>query len=193
MAAEGVKPVKAFIVETDDPEESTIQFATTNVAARRQGANVIDTSFASVSCKRLPWADPYAGQRIPESAFIANGWSYDCATCGHRVDQETTAPKFAFDLVFCCEKCHEAELTDRAAASARKQEVIDALLAKYPGVDVTYASDHEERRIAQFRFPGGKDPVEWMFGEDTVLVYGRDVDAWNAWREPFRSAAQLTN
>lgn len=193
MTAEGVKPVKAFIVETDDPEESTIQFATNNVAARRQGADLMDAGFASVSCKRLPWADQYACQGIPESAFIANGWSYDCATCGHRVDNETKAPKFEFDLVFCSAKCHEAELNDRAAASARKQEVIDALLAKYPGVEVTFASDHQERRIAQFRFPGGKDPVEWMFGEDTVLVYGRDVDAWNTWREPFRSAAQLAH
>lgn len=190
MAAGGVKAVKAFIVETDDPEESSIQFATSNVAARRQGANVIGTSFGYVSCKRLPWADPYAAQGIPESAFIANGWSYDCSTCGHRVDNETKAPRFAFDLVFCSTKCYEAELADRDAATARKQELISAVLAKYPGVEVTYASDHEERRIAQFRFPGGKDPVEWLFGEDTVLVYGQDVDAWNAWRAPFRSAGQ---
>lgn len=190
MAAQGVKLVKAFIVETDDPEHSTIQFATTNVAARRQGASVIGTDFGYVRCKRLPWADQYAGQRIPESAFIANGWLYDCATCGHQVDGETKDPKFEFELVFCGPKCHEAEVADRAAASARKQELVSAVLAKYPGVEVTYASDHEERRIAQFRFPGGKDPVEWMMGEDTVLVYGRDIDAWNAWREPFRSVGQ---
>lgn len=182
--------MKAFIVETDDPEESTIQFATTNVAARRQGADEIGTDFRLVSCKRLPWADQYAGKRIPESAYIANGWWFECATCGERVSDETKAPVFALDLVFCCAKCHEAEIADRAAAAARKQEVIAALLAKYPGVEVTYASEHEERRNALFRFPGGEDPVEWMFGEDAVLVYGRDVDAWNAWREPFRAAAQ---
>lgn len=190
MATEGVKPVKAFIVETDDPEDSVIQFATTNVAARRQGAAVIGTNFGGVSCKRLPWADSYAGQRIPESAYLANGWSFECATCGNCVDDETKSPEFEFGLVFCCPECQEAESADRAAASARKQEVIDAVLSKYPGVEVTYASDHEERRIAQFRFPGAKDPAEWMFGEDTVLVYGRDVDAWNIWRETFRLAAQ---
>lgn len=190
MAKDGMKPVIAFIVETDDPEESTIQFATSNVAARRKGAQVIGTDFGGVSCKRVPWADQYAGTHVPESAYIANGWWFECATCGDRVDHETNAPKFALDLVFCCTECHEADLADRAAASARKQELITALLAKYPGVEVTYASDREERRIAQFRFPGGKDTAEWMLGEATVLVYGRDVEAWNAWREPFRSVAQ---
>lgn len=190
MAKEGIKPLIAFIVETDDPEDSTIQFATSNVAARRKGAQVIGAEFGGVSCKRVPWADQYAGASIPDSAYIANGWWFECATCGDCVDKETKAPKFAFDLVFCCTKCHAAEIADRAAASARKQELITALLEKYPGADVTYASDHEERRIAQFRFPGGKDPAEWKFGEDTALVYGRDVEAWNAWREPFRSVAQ---
>lgn len=182
--------MKAFIVETDDPEESTVQFATTNVAARRQGANEIGTDFNAVSCKRLPWADKYAGQRVPESAYIANGWRYECSTCGERVDSETVAPVFALDLVFCTAKCHAAEVDDRKSAEARKQEVIDALLAKFPGVEVTYASNHEERRSASFRFPGGQDPVDWKLGEDTVLVTKRDVDAWNVWREPFRAEAR---
>lgn len=181
--------MKAFIIETDDPEESTIQFATTSVAARRQGADEIGTDFGLVSCKRLPWADQYAGKPIPESAYIVNGWWFECATCGDRVSDETKAPVFAFDLVFCCSNCHEAEVADRTAAADRKQELIDALLAKFPGAEVIYASDHDTRRIARFRFPGGQDPVEWALGEDTAMVYCRDVEAWNAWREPFRAAA----
>ncbi|MOA50816.1 hypothetical protein D3C78_1738850 [compost metagenome] len=95
---------------------------------------------------------------------------------------------FALDLVFCSAKCHEAELSDRAAAEARKQEVIDALLTKFPGVEVIYACNHDTRRIARFRFPGGQDPVDWALGEETVLVMGRDIEAWNAWRESIRAA-----
>lgn len=174
--------VKAYLVETDDPEEATVQFATTNVAARRQGADEIGTEFNMVSCKRLPWADKYAGKPIPDSAYIENGWWFECATCCDRVDDETPAPVFAMDLVFCCEKCHAEEVADREAAAARKQEVIDALLAKFPGVEVIYASNHEVQRKASFRFPGGLDPVTWVLGEDTVLVTRRDLVAWSNWR-----------
>lgn len=177
------KQVKAFIVETDDPEESTVQFATTNVAARRQGADEIGTDFACVTCKRLPWADQYSETRvIPESAFIANGWRYECATCGERVDSDTESPVFALHLVFCCEACHAAEVADRKAEDDRKQEVVDAVLTNYPGAVVTYASGHEARRHASFRFPGGKSPVTWELGSETALVYRDDLEAWNAWR-----------
>lgn len=184
---------KAFIVQTDDPEESVVRFATTNVAARREGANEIGTDFNMVSCKRLPWADKFVGGRVPESAYIENGWWFECATCSERVNDDTTAPVFALDLVFCCEKCHCAEVADRNAAEARKQEIIESLLAKFPGVEVTYASKDEVRRVANFKFPGGNEQATWVLGEDTVSVATRDVDAWNVWREPFRAFDQIGN
>lgn len=180
--------VKAFIVETDDPDDSVVKFATTNVAARRNGADEIGADFGNVTCKRLPWADQYAGKGIPPTAFIENGWHYECSTCGDKVGKETPAPVFALDLSFCSAKCHAVEVADRQAAADRKQEVIDALLAKFPGVEVAFASDHDERRSARFRFPGGQDTVEWKLGEDTVMVSKRDIEAWNAWRDQVKKA-----
>ncbi|MGP0171213.1 hypothetical protein ACSVIJ_04945 [Pseudomonas sp. NCHU5208] len=179
---------KAFIVETDDPDDSVVKFATTNVAARRNGADEIGADFGNVTCKRLPWADQYAGKGIPPTAFIENGWHYECSTCGDKVGKETPAPVFALDLSFCSAKCHAVEVADRQAAADRKQEVIDALLAKFPGVEVAFASDHDERRSARFRFPGGQDTVEWKLGEDTVMVSKRDIEAWNAWRDQVKKA-----
>jgi len=184
-----MRPVKAFIVETDDPDDSVVKFATTNVAARRDGADEIGADFGAVTCKRLPWADQFAGKGIPESAYIENGWRYECSTCGECVDKETPAPVFALDLAFCSEKCHAAEVADRQAAADRKQEVIDALLAKFPGVEVTFASNHDERRTANFKFPGGQDPVGWTLGDNTVMVTKRDIDAWNLWRDQVKSAS----
>lgn len=180
--------VKAFIVETDDPDDSVVKFASTNVAARRNGADEIGADFGNVTCKRLPWADQYAGKGIPPTAFIENGWHYECSTCGDKVGKETPAPVFALDLSFCSAKCHAVEVADRQAAADRKQEVIDALLAKFPGVEVAFASDHDERRSARFRFPGGQDTVEWKLGEDTVMVSKRDIEAWNAWRDQVKKA-----
>lgn len=183
-----MRAVKAFIVETDDPDDSVVKFATTNVAARRNGADEIGADFGNVTCKRLPWADQFAGKRIPETAFIENGWHFECSTCGDKVGKETPAPVFALDLAFCSAKCHADEVADRQAAANRKQEVIDALLLKFPDVEVTFASDHDERRTASFKFPGGQDTAQWKLGEDSVMVTKRDVDAWNLWREQVKAA-----
>lgn len=177
------KPVKAFIVETDDPEETVVQFATTNVAARRHGAEQIGTDFECVSCKRLPWADQYAGTDIPPAAFLANGWRYECATCGDSVDSQTKAPTYHLDLVFCSSACEAAEVAQRKAESEAKSAIVDATLAKFPGASGVQGYVRGEDRIAYFCFPGGRFSATWRLEEDHVAVAPADVAAWNAWRK----------
>ena len=83
------RKVLAYSVETNDPEESSIQFATSNAAARRQGADEIGTDFGAVSCRRAHWADQYAGQRfVPAKAYIDAGWWFGCNHCGARCDSD---------------------------------------------------------------------------------------------------------
>ncbi len=176
------KPMKAFIIETDDPEDSVVRFATTNVAARREGSEEIGCDFNQVTCKRLPWADVYAGIGIPHSAFIANGWRYDCATCGDCVDSYTEAPAYGMDLVFCCEACKAEEVAQRDAHAKRVQEAIDTALEKWPGIANVKAYVGHDLATVIFAFPGGQDTVTWEVGDDHVGVSRRDVDAWNAWR-----------
>ncbi len=176
------KQVKAFIVETDDPEDAVIRFATTNVAARRYGANEIGCDFNQVSCKRMPWADKYAETGIPHSAFIANGFWYSCATCGETVDSDTESPAYGMDLVFCCENCKDAEVADRKAEADRRQACVDAARTKFPGITEVRGWARNDQQEATFLFPGGTFAVTWVVGEETVHVAQVDVTAWNAWR-----------
>lgn len=137
------RPFKAYTVATDDPEESTIQFATTNVAARRQGANEIGADFSWVSCKRAPWADQYADSFIPAQAYIDNGWQVGCTNCSRMVSDEHHAldsdgyetdelltPVFDEHRAFCdasCKAAHEKEVADRESAlEAFKKRVAEA-------------------------------------------------------------------
>lgn len=121
------KPLKAFIVETGDPEEATIQFATTNVAARRQGANEIGTDFISVTCRRLPWADEFAGKPIPAKAYIENGWFMECANCGQHVSDDMTedddgnpqVPVFEGTRAYCGQGCKDALETQISEQNAK--------------------------------------------------------------------------
>lgn len=144
------RKVLAYSVETNDPEESNIQFATSNAAARRQGADEIGTDFGAVSCRRAHWADQYAGQRfIPAKAYIDAGWWFGCNHCGARCDSdasywdEETETDIALDLVFdgrvvyCSAECksgHEAEV---AARNARFEDFKVRVAAARPGVTFT--------------------------------------------------------
>ena len=85
------RKVLVYSVETNDPEEFNIKFATSNAAARRQGADEIGTDFGAVSCRRAHWADQYADQRfIPAKAYIDAGWWFGCNHCGAKCDSDAS-------------------------------------------------------------------------------------------------------
>lgn len=204
-----VKPVKAYTVATDDPEESTIQFATTNVAARRQGADAIGSEFSWVSCKRAPWADQYADSFIPAQAYIENGWWVNCTNCSRMVSDEHHAldsdgdetdelltPVFDGPRVFCdasCKAAHEKEVADRdAALEAFKKRVAEArpdltfkdFTGGWPRYTIT----------GQFTFPGCRfgGSVHDHDGDGGELAwyiaYG-DQDAWAEYESKRQHAA----
>lgn len=181
--------LKAYIVSNGDPECDTIQFATTNVAARRQGANLMDEDFGSVTCHRLPWADEYAETGVTPAAYIANGWFYECGSCGLRVDSETEAPAYGMDLVFCCEECKADEVAERKAEDDIKQAVIDAALAKFPGITRVKGYVRGEVKTAYFYFPGGSHQVTWEVGKDHVSVSQSDVEHWTGFTLNSKQAA----
>ena len=190
--------VLAYSVETDDPEESTIQFATSNAAARRQGADEIGADFGAVSCRRAQWADQYAGQRfIPAEAYIDAGWWFDCNNCGTRCDSdatrfdEETGDDIPLDLVFdgqvvyCSAECktgHEAEVTAR---NARFEVFKERVAAAQPFVTFTEFTGGYPRcgDSARFTFHGAKyggsvseaydgQGLKWYVAQD-------DKVAWN--------------
>ncbi|MBB3017666.1 hypothetical protein FHR70_000706 [Microvirga lupini] len=201
------KPVKAFIIETDDPEESTIQFATTNVAARRQGADEIGTDFEAVSCKRLPWADQYVDSGIPALAYIENDWHVSCANCGAMVHKESGStdddgnyephePVYRGEHVFCspgCETSHDSKVAEQnakfAAFESRVRELRPDLQYKsfrgaYPYITMT----------GEFMFDGAKYGGSVRDEGDGALLWfvaNGDKAAWDQYEaDQAKSGAQ---
>jgi hypothetical protein len=198
-AEKAPRKVLAYSVETNDPEESNIQFAKSNAAARRQGADEIGTDFSGiVSCRRAHWADPYADLRyIPAKAYIDAGWWFDCNHCGTHCDSdasrfdEETETDIALDLVFdgrvvyCSAECkigHDTEVNARnakfeafkdAAAKARPKVTFTGFTGGYP-----YCANS-----GKFTFPGAQYGGSVSDTEDsdqlTWWVCAVDKDAWD--------------
>ena len=133
------RKVLAYSVETNDPEESNIQFATSNATAQRQGADNIGTDFGAVSFRHAHWADQFVGQRfIPAKAYIDAGWWFGCNHCCTRCDSdasywdEETETDIALDLVFdgrvayCSAGCKTAHEVEVAARNTRFEEFQDS-------------------------------------------------------------------
>lgn len=190
-----VKPVKAYAVSTNDPEESTIEFATTNVAARRQGADEIGADFSWVSCKRAPWADEFAGKGIPAKAYIENGWFIGCTHCGRYISEDAYEldehgdetetplnPVFDGRDVYCSDEhkaAFEQQIADHNAAfEAFKAKVItgwpDLTFTEFKGA---YPLVH---CTALFTFPGAAYPghIAERDGELRRYVAREDEAAW---------------
>lgn len=179
--------LRAYMVSDD--EHSVIEFSKHAVAARRNGANELSTDFESVSCKRAPYADPYAEQGwVPPQVLLANGWWMGCRHCGNQVwedgedeDGNPAEPVFEGQGVYCDQGCKDAEEHERAERARLKQEVINATLARWPEAQITHASSHDKDRAVTFNFEGGAYSVKWKLGEDSIMVTPCDLHAYRAW------------
>lgn len=179
--------LRAYMVSDD--EHSVIRFAKYSVVARREGANELDVEFGDVRCERAPYADAYTEQRwVPAEVLMANGWWISCGHCGAQVfddnedeDGNPKVPVFEGKHTYCDQDCKDAEEHDRAERARLKQEVIAGTLARWPEAEIIYANSHDKDRCVQFRFDGGKYPITWRLGEDTMLMTPCDLHAYRAW------------
>ncbi|MDP4076227.1 hypothetical protein [Acidovorax sp. A1169] len=201
------KKLKAYEVREPDEGHCCIEFATSNAAARRQGANELGTEFEYVEhCRRAPWADAYAPGPVPVEATLAAGWRWGCQHCdctfdidGRGYDEDDEREDDFGPVgdersgVYCSETCQQQEWAERRARKVLECAVIEAAAAAYP--DATNITAHEDygtdpksgRRLsdathwkAVFRVPGLQYGVHWILGDDCVSVSQCDVEAWNA-------------
>lgn len=105
--------LKAYSVQGN--EYGVIAFASSNVVARREGANELNIEFSDVeSCRRLPELDGYAGRPggVPWRLLVEeHDWSQECGHCQRRVYSDQPARVWVADQVYC-----SAEHQDRAVA-----------------------------------------------------------------------------
>jgi len=125
MEKKAPKPLLAYSVTEDFESTGGIVFAKSSIAARRIGAGrYADGEFESVSCRRAPYADEYAGSGIvPASRLIAEGWHFECSGCGRMIDNDNLWER---DIdpddvvgrqdssVYCNELCEAQEALSRA-------------------------------------------------------------------------------
>ncbi|RML70517.1 hypothetical protein ALQ91_100548 [Pseudomonas syringae pv. syringae] len=197
-AEKAPRKVLAYSVETNDPEESNIQFATSNAAARRQGADEIGTDFSGVSCRRAQWADQYAGVRyIPAQAYIDAGWWFDCNHCGTRCDSdacrwdEESDTDIPLDLVFdgrvvyCSAECKTGHDAEVSARNAKFEAFKAAAAAAQPGVTFTAFTGGYPycANSGKFTFPGAQYGGSVRDAEEstelTWWICTADKDAWD--------------
>ncbi|HDN9784871.1 TPA: hypothetical protein P2N00_000509 [Aeromonas salmonicida] len=192
-----VRPVKAYSVQ--DGEHGAIVFATSGIAARRMGANELNTDFEAIeSCRRVQWADEYASVgAVPPLVMIAHGWWFECSHCYRKVcddschyDKESGQeimhePVADGDCIYCTPACRDAEIKERAEREAKKEAAKQTAEQQFPGVEVKWVDDSEPAKVS-FTFPGGKYAVTWTVGDSFAMVPKIDTEAW----EEFKAAKQ---
>jgi hypothetical protein len=150
--------------------------------------------FENVTCRRAPEFDSYAeAGKVPVLDLINAGWWFECVECSTMVsadledeDGNELSPVYVGGHVYCSQKCRDSFDNQRQAEAARKQEVIDRALAKWPGIEITYASGYDRDTYASFKFPGGQYNATWRLGADVVSVTVADQEAWKAYQETLK-------
>lgn len=178
------KPIKAYDVRAD--EAGAIIFATSGIAARRMGANELNTEFEYIlSCRRAPWADEYAKQGwVPVKALLDQGWWWSCSGCGAMVSEDSEDyegnphdPVIEERGLYCSPACKASEEAEVAARKLRKDQRTQAALEKWPGIEVLWVNDHETDALVTFKFPGSTGTAAWRVGESTVRLTRPDLSA----------------
>lgn len=188
------KPLKAYAVTERSEAMTVIVFATSGIAARRQGANEHDTDFECIeSCRRAPWADQYQSTgKIPAQAWIDNGYSQTCDYCETVIYGDATEDEYGneqepiFEGVhaYCgagCKAAREQDIAERKASGEAFKAKVQAerpylkftrFRAGYPWI---YNS-------AEFTFDGAKYGGGVNEKEDGALywhVSAEDKPAWD--------------
>ena len=197
--------LKAYEVRDDYEGHCVIRFATSNAAARREGAAELGIDWESVeSCRRAPQFDAYSPGPVPERALLQNGWWFECHHCGRRVSNDMSEEEaeegeeleatVIDKRVYCSASCAAIDSAKKRANAAAKAALVELFEAKFPGATITRVHVYGEKLepsdagplkcCVDFMFPGGVYPATWVYGEDnTVRVPMFDVEAFKAWRD----------
>lgn len=193
--------LKCYLVDCGQENGAQLYFAATPGQAKRQCANEEGCDFIEIgSCKRRPRYDVYAPGPVPPIVLIGDGWWYECAGCGHRVEEDmddTTANGEALratvherypEYVWCSESCRDTDVAEMEAKRARLASAREKIAAKFPATIIDHiweAADGEIR--AQLKVPGMQGLVSWQLGTAFVGVHPDDLEAWKRYEAALSS------
>ncbi|MDY8108278.1 hypothetical protein U0C82_03825 [Fulvimarina sp. 2208YS6-2-32] len=146
------KPPLAWTVQETDDRTGGIVFTRyrserARADAIRKGARLDYGEAYYLEACRTRWADRYAPGPVPHSAMVAEGWWFDCAGCGMRIDSDAMwEHKLDWRGVigagdgytYCCAKCRADDIAMRASRKAAESAALADMrrqaLAALPGV-----------------------------------------------------------
>jgi hypothetical protein len=107
----GKKILKAYEWDNEIDGYSMIVYAETVGKAKYEVMNEeSQDNFTDIRVKRMPWADKYAGGKIPAEEYISHGWWMPCANpkCGNDHLDEESLSKGAgiIDHKIYCPECY---------------------------------------------------------------------------------------
>ncbi|MCS6205262.1 hypothetical protein [Shewanella baltica] len=203
------KPLKAY--EVNEPQEgcSCIVFETNSAAARRNGAGELGIDWEDVSyCRRLPWADQYAGVKggVPPLVCIANGWWFKCMHCSCTINSDFEGedtegnyiklePIEDGEAIYCSQSCKDKQENEEANRNLAFEAFKKSVQEQRP--DLTFVDFQGAgpwiTMTARFTFPGSKYRCEAReqngSGAITWHISNGDMQAWEVY-ETKRSGEQ---
>jgi hypothetical protein len=189
------KKLLAWQITEETEGNGCIVFSSHGLAARRIGANELNSDFDYVSGKRAKEFDSYASEgKVPMKVLIAHGWWFECFSCGHKVheeDDEKDTSKYVYNeklrAIFCDDKCKCDRDKTIAAQNDKFEQFKEAIKQARP--DLTF-SEYDGKypcttMSARFSFPNAQylgtvrcdelDDIQWR-------VAGGDVAAWEEYQ-----------
>lgn len=144
---------KAYTVLEENEWTGGVVFATSNVEARRFGANEFNEGeFSGLTVRRAPNWDKYQDTGVPISEMICDGWNFECHGCGSRLTDDwfyeqgmtpTQAVGVSGGSVYCCWQCEAEDRADRAARKAYGETFLGII------------RDRLRKRFGEVSFPQG--------------------------------------
>jgi len=131
------KPLMAFAVTEPDEGIGGVVFASSDIVARRVGANRYnDGELSGMRVRRASWADRFAPGPVPFTALFDQGWWQDCQGCGVRIEDgacddagnyRVFKPVETAQGVFCRPSCHSRHQAHERARQRAEQRAIAQL------------------------------------------------------------------
>ncbi len=187
---------KAYTIDLDRDDAQAIAFGTSPLDAARN-CDQWEGDPEDADPIRAPEFDQWADQGcVPMRAMLDAGWWHSCSGCERQLcaeyDDDGDPSEYVDDgdETYCSRDCmldHYAEIGKRHGCSFGVR--LDAS-ERWPGITVTDSSGLRLNALriqvggVRFTFPGGRFPVDWIRGDNTVLVATVDVGAWRQFDSP---------
>lgn len=155
------KKLMAFAVTEPNENLGEIIFATSDIEARRRGADEYnDGDLGGMRVRRQRHFDKYLGVGVPVSDLVEEGWHFECCGCGLKMNEDTMEEAglpidgilgTQHTLSFCSEDCEVAHQKWVQARDAHGDLMAEKL-----------------REYAQ----GLLGEIEFLDGPDLAQIYG---------------------